>query len=185
MNVIQIDKDWTLFLDRDGVINRRIPGDYIRTVEEFEFLPGVLKTLSRFSNIFHYLIIVTNQQGIGKGLMTEKDLQVIHQHMVDQIEKSGGRIDKIYFCSDLASLADNCRKPSPAMGLRAKKDFSQIDFEKSVMVGDSLTDIGFGRGLDMKTILIGDRIGFSGSDDRWEPDFILDDLNSVEKILRY
>lgn len=184
MKKIQIDKSWSLFLDRDGVINRRIPGAYIRMIEEFEFLPGVLESMSRFSKLFRHLIIVTNQQGIGKGLMTEEDLHQIHRHMSERIMAADGRIDKIYFCSDLATRSGNCRKPSPAMGLKAKKDFPGIDFERSVMVGDSITDVGFGENLGMKTVLIGDRIGFSESDDLWVPDFILEDLPSVEKILK-
>lgn len=180
---IEINKDWTLFLDRDGVINRRLPGEYIRSFDEFEFLPGVLDALSQFSKMFGLIIIATNQQGIEKGLMTVDDLDHLHRNMLHEIEKHGGRIDKIYYCSDLAHKPDNCRKPSSAMGITAKKDFPKIKFEKSIMVGDSDTDIGFGQNLGMKTILVGEQLK-SGSD-IWTPDFILDHLANVPDILRY
>ena len=75
---INPEENWTLFLDRDGVINRRLPGAYVQHWDQFEFLPGVLPALSILANYFAHLIIVTNQQGIGKGLMTESDLQKIH-----------------------------------------------------------------------------------------------------------
>ena len=70
----KIDNSWTLFLDRDGVINRKLEGDYVKTIEEFEFLPNSLKAIVAFSNYFHKIIVVTNQQGISKKLMTENDL---------------------------------------------------------------------------------------------------------------
>src|SRR5690625_4745472 len=109
---ISINKDWTLFLDRDGVINRRLPNEYVRSIHDFEFLPGVLKVLNEFSKIFGLIIIATNQQGIGKGLMTKQDLDRLHREMLREIEKQGGRIDKIYYCSDLTQIPDNCRKRS-------------------------------------------------------------------------
>lgn len=182
---ISINKDWTLFLDRDGVINRRLPNEYVRSIHDFEFLPGVLKVLNEFSKIFGLIIIATNQQGIGKGLMTKQDLDRLHREMLREIEKQGGRIDKIYYCSDLTQIPDNCRKPSPSMGIKAKKDFPKIKFEKSIMVGDSYTDIGFGQNLGMKTILIGEQLKTETDPDSWTPDFILDKLASVPDILQY
>src|SRR5690625_5335807 len=100
--------------------------------------------------------------------------------MLREIEKQGGRIDKIYYCSDLTQIPDNCRKPSPSMGIKAKKDFPKIKFEKSIMVGDSYTDIGFGQNLGMKTILVGEQLKTETDPDSWTPDFILDKLRSEE-----
>src|SRR5512146_1139382 len=93
---MKIDKSWTLFLDRDGVINKRIPGGYVREWQHFEFLPGVKEAMKIFSGLFGHVIIVSNQQGIGKGIMTEKDLEEVHARMISEIERSGGRIDRIY-----------------------------------------------------------------------------------------
>jgi len=150
----KVDKTWTLFLDRDGVINRRPLNDYVKTPESFEFLPGVLHALKILSKIVGRIIVVTNQQGVGKNLMTVKDLEVIHQKMVLDIERAGGRIDKIYHCTDLAKSQNNCRKPGTKMAQQAKTDFPEIDFKKSIMAGDTKTDMEFGRNTGMKTILI-------------------------------
>ncbi|MCU0382039.1 MAG: HAD-IIIA family hydrolase, partial [Chitinophagaceae bacterium] len=96
-----IDRHWTLFLDRDGVINYEKEADYIRTPGEFRLYDGVIEAMARFSARFGYIFVVTNQKGIGKGLMTEQDLRDIHAYMRGLIEPAGGRIDRIYHCSDL------------------------------------------------------------------------------------
>jgi D-glycero-D-manno-heptose 1,7-bisphosphate phosphatase len=145
---------WTLFLDRDGVINERLPGAYVREWSEFHFFPGNLEALSRLGQIFGRIIVVTNQQGIGKGLMTEEELERVHINMRAIIEAWGSHIDGIYHCPDLKTKPNNCRKPNPDMALQAKADFPEIDFEKSVMVGDSLSDLEFGNNLAMTTIWI-------------------------------
>lgn len=148
-----IDNSWCLFLDRDGVINKRIFGGYVSTWEEFEFLPDVKNALRLFSEVFKYIFIITNQQGIGKGMMSENSLAEIHSNMISEIELAGGRITKIYHCPDLAQKPDNCRKPSPYMAQKAKADFPDIDFKNSIMIGDSKSDILFGKNLNMYTVL--------------------------------
>ena len=90
--------DWTLFIDRDGVINRRLVDDYVKNLDEFEFLPGVLHAMSIFAKNFKHIFVVTNQQGVGKGLMTEEKVHQIHSSMVSQIVQKNGRIDAVYFC---------------------------------------------------------------------------------------
>jgi histidinol-phosphate phosphatase family protein len=152
--MIATDASWTLFLDRDGVLNRRLPGAYVRHWEEFEWLPGVLNAWQLLSRHFGRIIIVTNQQGIGKGLMTDQELNAVHQQMKKEVGQAGGRIDQIYYCADLASKTNNCRKPAPAMAWKAKADFPEIDFSRSVMVGDSISDMAFGQRLGMYNVLI-------------------------------
>jgi histidinol-phosphate phosphatase family protein len=151
---LNIDKRWTLFLDRDGVINKRLEGDYVKTLAEFEFLDGVPEALKKLSGIFGKVIIVTNQQGIGKGLYTENDLHIIHSYLLDEIEKHEGRIDKVYFSPHLASANHPNRKPGIGMALEAKKDFPEIDFSRSMIAGDSISDMQFGKGCGMRTIFI-------------------------------
>ena len=143
----------TLFLDRDGVINKHLPGDYVKNWEEFEFLPDVLEAFALLAKSFRRIIIVTNQRGVGKGLMTEFDLHDIHQRMVSEIIHAGGRLDRIYCCTDTNNDSPN-RKPNSGMALQAQKDFPEIIFKKSVMVGDSKSDMEFGVRLGMKTILL-------------------------------
>lgn len=152
----KIDKSWTLFLDRDGVINVRLIDDYVKNINEFEFLPGVLDAFKIFTEKFGRIIIVTNQQGVGKGLMTLQDVNTVHQFMTKEIEAQKGRIDAIYVCPQLKSAPDNFRKPSPRMAYMAQHDYPEIDFDKSIMIGDSNSDIEFGKNAGMYTILIGD-----------------------------
>ncbi|MCO6488061.1 MAG: HAD family hydrolase [Phaeodactylibacter sp.] len=149
-----LDKSWSLFLDRDGVINRRLPGAYVRVWEEFEWLPGALEALAGLTRRAGRAFVVTNQQGVGKGLMTEEALAGIHARMRREVEEAGGRIDAVYHCPALASEAPNCRKPGPAMARWAQADFPEVDFRRSVMVGDSLSDMQFGQGLGMATVLV-------------------------------
>lgn len=163
-----INKDWTLFLDRDGVINVRIIDGYVTKIEEFEFLPNVIEALKIFKEKFKYIIVATNQQGVGKGIMKFEDVETVHQFMVQQVAENGGKIDKVYFCPQLKSVPDNYRKPSPKMAYFAKNDFPDIDLSKSIMIGDMNSDIEFGKNAGMKTIFIGDNELNLTPDDRFE-----------------
>jgi len=149
-----IDKNWTIFLDRDGVINQRLPDDYVKTWEEFKFISGVPEAIAIFSKVFKRIIVVTNQQGIGKGLMTTEDVEHVHSKMIAEIKNSGGRIDAVYYCPELAEKPLSCRKPSTFMAQKAFAEFPDIDFGKSLMLGDMLTDLQFGRNSGMKTVYI-------------------------------
>lgn len=154
---IQVDETWTLFLDRDGVINKNIVGGYVTTWEEFEFLPDVFRALKYFNMMFGRVIIVTNQQGIGKKIMTKEQLHEIHNKLVEVVSEEGGKIDRIYYCPDLEEDESPCRKPEIGMALWAKRDFPEIDFNKCVMVGDKLTDMRFGLTLGMECFFVTDK----------------------------
>ena len=146
----EVDSSWTLFLDRDGVINKRIIDGYVERVSDFHFLDSVPKAIALCKTVFGRIIVVTNQQGVGKGIMTEEQLAVIHTYLKEQIPE----IDRIYHSPYLASENNNMRKPNIGMALAAKKDFPEIDFQKSIMVGDSSSDMEFGKNAGMKTIFI-------------------------------
>lgn len=154
MSLFKIDESWTLFLDRDGVINRRLMGDYVKRLEEFEILPGVLDAIKIFSKKFGRIVVVTNQQGIGKGLMTTEDLKLVHHHFQQKVNESGGRIDAFYHAPNLAAENSELRKPNIGMAHLAKADFPEIDFSKSIMVGDSISDMEFGKSAGMKCVFI-------------------------------
>ena len=154
---LKIDKSWTLFLDRDGVINRRLENDYVKHWIEFEFLDETLKALKTLNAVFGHIVVVTNQQGIGKRLYTHEDLELIHRNMVYEITYHGGRIDKVYFSPHLAAENHPTRKPGIGMALQAKADFPAIDFKKSIIVGDSESDMVFGRQAGMFTVFIGEK----------------------------
>lgn len=153
LDLSKIDNTWTLFLDRDGVINHEKHKDYIHTWDEFVFYDGAKEAIRIFSGIFKTIVIVTNQRGVGKGLTKLEDLKNIHDNMVVELIAAGGRIDKIYFSPDLDQNSPN-RKPNPGMGLQAKKDFPGINVAKSLMVGNTLSDMEFGRNLGIKTVFL-------------------------------
>lgn len=151
--MLLVDKRWSLFLDRDGVINKEKVGGYILSWREFVFEEGGVEALRILAGLFGRIIIVTNQRGVGKGYMSQRDLDEIHYYMRAIIEREGGRIDAIYACTEVSEESP-CRKPQIGMALWAKRDFPEIDFRRSVMVGNSERDMLFGRALGMHTVWI-------------------------------
>ncbi len=150
-----------VFLDRDGVINRKMPeSDYVRNWSEFSFLPGVFRALRMLKENGFLIAIVTNQRCVAKGIVTEERLKEIHEKMVNEIRKYGGDIDAIYFCPHDVSDGCVCRKPEPGMILRAIKDFKghniDIDLERSCVIGDSERDIIPAKVLGLRAIKIGE-----------------------------
>ena len=155
INLPNIDNSWTLFLDRDGVINKKIEGGYVTNINDFKFLPRVLEAICILSHQFHKIIIVTNQQGIGKGIMSCSDLENIHQHLKQEVSHHKGRIDAIYCAPNLAKENNLMRKPNIGMALAAQKDYCSIDLKKSIMVGDSVSDMLFAKNSSMFGVFIG------------------------------
>ncbi len=153
-NKLTVDKTWTLFLDRDGVINDRLIDDYVKYLHELRIIDGVPEAIATFAEKFGRIVVVTNQQGIGRGMMTVDDLLLVHGYIEEVIKNAGGRIDKFYFAHQLASEKSNYRKPGTGMGLKAQRDYPEIDFTKSLMIGDSESDIEFGMKLGMKTVML-------------------------------
>lgn len=149
----EVNKDWSLFLDRDGVINIEKEDDYVRNSSEFRFCFSAPEAIGELSELFGRIFIVTNQRGVSKGLMTEDDLMEIHEGMLREIRQAGGAIDRIYYCIDMDSASPN-RKPNPGMGLQAARDFPAVDFNKSMMVGNAMSDMEFGKNLQMFTVFI-------------------------------
>jgi histidinol-phosphate phosphatase family protein len=153
LDLKEITKEWTLFLDRDGVINEEKLGEYILHWNHFIFSKGVLDVFKKLSGTFSRVIIVTNQKGVGKGLMEKEALDTIHYEMQREVEIVGGRIDRIYACTDLDD-ASPMRKPNHGMALQAREEFPDIDFSKSIMIGNKLSDMRFGRGAGMFTVFV-------------------------------
>lgn len=141
-----------LFLDRDGIINTHLPGDYVKHWGEFKFCNGIFAFLKRAQTIFSHIFIVTNQQGVGKGIFSENDLQIIHEKMEDEFHKQGILLTRIYYCPHLASDHCNCRKPKAGMLLQAKQEFPDIELRKSYFIGDSNTDIMAGQAAGCITV---------------------------------
>ncbi len=171
-----------LFLDRDGVINERVWGGYITQWEDFHFIDGVKEAIVSFSKYFERIIIVTNQQGIGKGLMSDKDIQHIHQQLIQSIEDVGGKIDAVYYCGDLKSKSKNCRKPGIEMALKAKADFPEICFEKSLMIGDTKSDMEFAKNTGMTGVLI--KTQHTIAEDMASSNYSIETLDDINKLLK-
>jgi histidinol-phosphate phosphatase family protein len=149
----QFDSSWTLFLDRDGVINHEQEDDYIRNWESFHFIDGVLPSFTLFAQLFEKIFIVTNQKGVGKGLMTEGDLQKINDGITHCVNEVNGFITKIYYCTAIDN-ASSCRKPNNGMAIQAQREFPSINFSRSIMIGNTMGDMQFGKSLGMLTIFI-------------------------------
>jgi histidinol-phosphate phosphatase family protein len=142
------DKTWSLFLDRDGVLNHDKVGSYVMNLNEFRLMSGVKTAMKKLSEIFGTIVVCTNQRGIGKGLYTIEEMHRMNNFLLQEIGQSGGRIDKIYYATDLNDDAPD-RKPNIGMALQAKKDFPSIDFAKSIMVGNNISDMQFARNAGM------------------------------------
>ena len=153
LDLSEIDRSWTLFLDRDGVINNEAVGNYVRHWKEFIFSKGVLETFKKLTDRFGRIIIVSNQRGVGRGLMTEADLQSIHLEMQREVEIVGGRIDRIYYCTEKEDTSF-FRKPNPGMAFKAVREIKDIDLSRSIMVGNKPGDMKFGRYAGMFTVFI-------------------------------
>lgn len=135
----KLPKNKTVFIDRDGVINHDSP-EYIKTCDEFEFIPGSLKAFRLLARHGYNTIVITNQSVIGRKMVSPKGLDEIFSKLKAGIEEEGGRITDIFFCPHVPDDNCNCRKPKPGMIISAA-DKHNIDLESSVMIGDSAKDI--------------------------------------------
>lgn len=144
----------TVFLDRDGVINRKAPeGNYVRDLSELHLLDGSIDAIARLSGSGCRVIVATNQQGVAKGLVAETDLHLIHQTIRAAVESAGGRISEILVCPHLEGTCQ-CRKPGIGLFQRARQLHPEIDFSDSVMVGDSPSDMEAAHAIGARAIRV-------------------------------
>jgi D-glycero-D-manno-heptose 1,7-bisphosphate phosphatase len=144
----------TIFLDRDGVLNEKMPeGSYVTAWADFRVLPGVPEAVARLNRAGLRVIVVSNQRGIALGLYSEADVAAIHANLQSALKANGAHVDAFYFCPHDKGQCD-CRKPLPGMFEQAQRAFPDITASTSAMVGDSLSDIEFGKRLGMRTVFI-------------------------------
>ena len=124
---------------------------YVKKTDEFILLPNIAEALTQLRPLFARIVVVTNQQGIGKGLMTEADLAAVHNKMLQHLPM----IDRVYYCPALAADNHPDRKPNTGMALRAVQDFPEIVLADSLMIGDTESDMLFGKKAGMRTLLFG------------------------------
>ncbi len=149
------DRMKTLFLDRDGVVNVQIVGGYVETIGQFVFADGFLEAMKLLRPKFRHIILVTNQQCIGKGICTRKQVDDIHNYLQQRLSAQNTPLDAVYCCPHLAAEHCSCRKPAIGMALMAKRDFPDIDFSDSIMLGDSLSDMQFAVNAGIMPVHIG------------------------------
>ena len=174
----KIDSSWSLFLDRDGVINERIFGSYVLSKQDFIFKEGVLEISAELFSRFSYVFIMTNQQCIGKGMVSANAVDELHKWMIDEFIKNDANIHAVYVAPELNNEKSRRRKPNTTMGMGAKKHYPGIDFSKSIMVGDTDSDIEFGQRLGMKTVLVRSNEQCSSF-----PDIKLSSLEELNRLL--
>ena len=151
-DVLAADAD-TLFLDRDGVLNRHLEGDYVKSWKEWEWMPGILEALAKWSRKFRNIVLVTNQRGVGRGVMSDADLGLIHARMLEAIDAAGGRLDLVLVCT-AEDDADPRRKPNTGMFREACALLPDIDPARSIMVGDSPKDALFAARCGMSFVQV-------------------------------
>jgi histidinol-phosphate phosphatase family protein len=169
-----------VFLDRDGVISR---DDLVHVTswEEFCFLPHAKKGIKLLNDHGFHLIIITNQSAIGRGLTTKEKIEHIHEKMFDEIRKSGGNIEKIYYCPHHPDEGCSCRKPKPGLLYQAIQE-NNIDATRSFMVGDRMKDVEVGKAVACKTILIRSERGVKElRQSTIQPEYIAQDLLDAGK----
>jgi D-glycero-D-manno-heptose 1,7-bisphosphate phosphatase len=140
-------------LDRDGVINENVADDYVRSWEGFRFLPGALDAIARLTRAGYPIIVVSNQQGIGKGLMDSSAVDAIHDRMLAAIRAAGGDVAAVLYCPHLATDECECRKPKPGLLTRAADELG-LDLSQSVFVGDAASDVAAARAAGCQPILV-------------------------------
>ncbi|MFC1712118.1 D-glycero-beta-D-manno-heptose 1,7-bisphosphate 7-phosphatase [Candidatus Poribacteria bacterium] len=176
-----------IFLDRDGVINENRDNDYIKEWDEFKFLPKAKEAIRTLTDASWGIIIITNQAGVGKGIMSDQAVRDINARMIEEIEAYGGKIKTVYYCPHRPEEDCECRKPKPGMLFNAAREFN-IEFSESYLIGDNITDIKCGSQVGCTTILVKTGLGSEHIERRsqWpvEPDYIASDLSeAVEFIL--
>ena len=145
-----------LLLDRDGVLNRRLPGTYVRHLDEFELLPGALEAAAEMSRRAHRTVVVTNQAGVGHGVVRREELHRIHGELVAGFRRAGGRLDAVLACVHRPEDACGCRKPAPGLFERARRVLGGPEPTRKVMVGDMVSDAAFAAVIGAHFVLIGD-----------------------------
>ena len=144
----------TIFLDRDGVINRnQARGDYVKSWEEFQFLPGALSAIARLTKAGFRLLVVTNQACVGRGIVPWATVQEIHARMIHEIARAGGRIDAVLCCPHTSQAGCDCRKPAPGLLRRAREEYG-VDLGQALLVGDSIADVQTAAAVGIPAIMV-------------------------------
>ncbi|MCL5026078.1 MAG: D-glycero-beta-D-manno-heptose 1,7-bisphosphate 7-phosphatase [Chloroflexi bacterium] len=129
----------TIFLDRDGVINRN-RDDYVKSWEEFEFLPGAVDALQRLAELRCKVVVITNQSIVNRGIASREAVEDINRRMLQEVAIRGGRIDAVLYCPHRPDEGCRCRKPKPGLLYKARDELN-VDLSAALLVGDRISDL--------------------------------------------
>ena len=171
--------DRVVFIDRDGVINVDLIGDYIKTWDEFRFHEGVLEGLKKLTDSGFKIILVSNQAGIGDKVYPEKQLWEVHEKMLAEMKKAGIKIHASYYCLHGKNEGCGCRKPQTGLFLQAEKNGVRFDKSKTFFIGDKVSDVEAGKNYGLQTLLV--RTGYGKKDEahctgRLAPEAVVDNF---------
>jgi D-glycero-D-manno-heptose 1,7-bisphosphate phosphatase len=175
-----------VFFDRDGIVNVLLDNAYVRNPEEFTFIPEFFEFYKSVKKLGFLTIIITNQQGIGKGIMTDEDLELVHDYMQNEMIKlTGSKFDDIFSCGELHAANSNRRKPNPGMFLEAIEKWD-IDVKHSIMIGDSERDAEGSDKVGIKSILIGEYdCEFANHTYKTYKEFLADAEKILKEVMNY
>jgi len=175
-----------VFLDRDGVINENLDSNYVKSWDEFRFLPRSKEAIKALSDAGLNVIIITNQACIGKGIVSAHIVERINTNMMDEIMQFGGKVRALYYCPHIAEDNCECRKPKSGMLIRASQDFD-ISLPDSYLVGDDIKDILAGKNVGCKVILVKTGKGTKSVEQlsklKVKPDHIVPNLFEASQII--
>jgi D-glycero-D-manno-heptose 1,7-bisphosphate phosphatase len=169
-----------VFLDRDGTLN--VDKGFVYSVDSWQWIEGALEALQRLRDCGFALAVVTNQSGIGHGLYTLEDMKILHAHMQKDLTNAHVRDVVLAYCPHRRDGACDCRKPLPGMAREVEHALGEVDYKNSWTVGDKLADIGFGKALGTRTILLESRY-WSLVPQAIQPDGIMPSLKEAAKII--
>lgn len=174
-----------IFLDRDGVINR-YPGDtkYVTKWKEFRFLPQAKKAIAQLHKNKFRLFVISNQAGVGKGIFSQKTLDVITKNMLRVIERAKGKIEAVYYCTHKPDQNCSCRKPKSGLINIVRKNYP-VDIKESFFIGDTISDVHTARLAGCKSILVLSGKEKLSNRQNWQaqPDFIFKDLYAATRFI--
>ena len=142
------------FLDRDGTLNQKAPEGQYTTEAELKMIPGSAQAVAMLSRAGYINIVVSNQQGIAKGLLTHRQVERVNQMVAQEVQEAGGQIEQFLFCPHLAGTCQ-CRKPKVGMLEEVKQSIQQVDWERSVLIGDAITDMQAAKSFGIRGIRVG------------------------------
>ena len=170
-----------LLVDRDGTLI--VEKNYLSDPDEVELIPGAAAALAAAKLNGWGIVCVSNQAGVGRGYFDDSAVDAVNERVEKLLNARGASIDEYYYCTDHPDLASTHRKPAPGMALDAAQDFD-INLSASVVVGDKPADIGLGKAVGAKTILV--RTGYGAEHEAkgdCEPDFVIDSIADLSAIL--